>query len=249
MVNEFLLPVTINGRHPRDCFCVGCRQHKVSIKIDWNSTNTELENAFLSDAEEYRRLNALFNETLNSIIRGEAYRQQCLQNTHYTSFGWWMNSQPQYAGLTGAEKQRLRRKVRTVHAVFTHWETIVRNLNDEKVVFLDARRLSVDQLHEAINIGWCYDQDEILRRPGDVPDELSYDEAKYRRILEFITTTGILVDINHDRKECTRLSRRLQRDLGKICHYISSDQWHTIITGLWKIKKTTFVPFDQYKLV
>ena len=113
-----------------------------------------------------------------------------------------MNSQPQYAGLTDAEKKRLRRKVRTVHAVFTHWETIVRNLNDERVVFLDARRLSVDQLHEAINIGWCYDQDEILRRPGAVPDEVTYDESKYRRILEFIRRNQFDMMFNRPDRPC-----------------------------------------------
>ena len=129
MVNEFLLPVLINGRHSRDCFCGnGCIQNKVSLKIDGSSTNNELEQEFLSDAEEYRRLNSLFQETLNSIIRGEAYRQQCLRNTHYNSFGWWMNSQPQYARLNESEKERLRRKVRTVHAVFIHWDKIVQNM-------------------------------------------------------------------------------------------------------------------------
>ena len=47
-----------------------------------------------------------------------------------------------------------------------------------------------------------------------------YDENTYRRILELITDSGILVDINHDSKECSRLGRRLQRDLNKICRYV-----------------------------
>ena len=149
-------------------------------------------------------------------------RQQCLCNAHYTSFGWWMRTQPRYMALTEKEQKRLRRKVRRVHAVFVHWETIVRNLTDDRIIFIDARRLSLDQLYEAISVNCCLDQDEMLRPSGDVPDELAYEENKYRRILEFITETGILQDIGHDAKQCARLSRRLQRDLGKICKYMKN---------------------------
>ena len=154
--------------------CFACRQQKVARRIGEDLTNSELEGEFLSDAEEYRRLNRLFQVTLNSIIKGEAYRQQCLRNTHYNSYGWWMRSQPQYRHLTEAERKRLRHKVRTVHAVYVHWETIVRNLTDEGIVFLDARRLSIEQLADAIDLDWCYDQDEILRPAGEVPEELAY---------------------------------------------------------------------------
>ena len=109
-----------------------------------------------------------------------------------------------------------------MHAVFVHWETIVRNLTDDRIISINARRLSLDQLYEAISINWCLDQDEMLRPSGDVPDELAYEENEYRRILEFITETGILQDIGHDAKQCARLSRRLQRDLGKICKYMKN---------------------------
>ena len=222
MVNEFLLPVFINGRHQHQCFCFRCRQRRVHHTVHQGSID-ELERAFLSDAQEYRRLNNLFQETKNKIIRGESYRQQCLQHTHYTSFGWWMRSQQRYMGLTELERKRLRNKVRIVHAVFVQWENIIRNLTNERIMFLDARRLTIDQLYEAINIDWCYDQDELLRPPGDVPDDLLYQENKYKSIIQFIDTTGILDDIDHDRKECTRFTRRLQRDLGKICNYMKNN--------------------------
>ena len=177
----------------------------------------------MSDAEEYRRLNSLFKETKNKIIKGESFRQQCLEGTHYNSFGWWMRSQQRYMDLSESDKERIRSKIRIVHAVYIHWETIVRNLTDDRIRFLDARKLSIEQLYEAITIDWCYDQDELLRPPGNVPDELLYQEDKYRKIIEFIDKTGILDDIEHDRKECTRFTRRLQRDLGKICNFMKKN--------------------------
>ena len=104
-----------------------------------------------------------------------------------------------------------------VHEVFHKRNKIASNLNREDISFIDARKLSIEQLYQAINGDWCYEYDEILRGPRDVPEELLYDENTYRRILELITDSGILVDINHDSKECSRLGRRLQRDLNKIC--------------------------------
>ena len=201
-------------------FCVNCRQEKVNIILDSNSTNNQLEDEFLSDTEEYRRLNSLFNETIKKIVRGEAYRQQCLAETPYNSFGWWMRTQPRYMALSEGERRKLRTKVNMVHEVFHNWNKIASNLNREDISFIDARKLSIEQLYQAINGDWCYEYDEILRGPGDVPEELLYDENTYRRILELITDSGILVDINHDSKECSRLGRRLQRDLNKICRYV-----------------------------
>ena len=219
MVNEFLLPVSVNGQHSNNCFCFPCRQRRVHRTF--NDSIDDLERAFLSDSQEYRRLNILFEETKNKIIRGETFRQKCLQNTHYTSFGWWMRTEPRYAGLTDSEKKHMRQKVRIVHSVYMHWERIVTNLTDARLQYVDARRLSIDQLHEAININWCFNQDELLRSPGEIPEELLYSEDKYRTLINFIDQLGILDDMNHDRKECSRFTRRLQRDLGKICSCVN----------------------------
>ena len=65
--NEFMNDRITNGPHARSCFCVNCRQEKVNIILDSNSTNNQLEDEFLSDTEEYRRLNSLFNETIKKL--------------------------------------------------------------------------------------------------------------------------------------------------------------------------------------
>ena len=222
--NEFLYPAIANGRHGRRCFCLDCRERQVSVIVDSDLTNNQLEREFISNAEEYRRLNSLFDETLKSIVRGEAFRQQCLHGTPYNCFGWWMRSQPQYSQLSTPEKRRLCKKVRMAHEVFIHWEKIAQNLNDVRISFVDARKLSVQQLHEAIEMTWCLEYDEFLRGPGDIPDVLLYQEETYRVILEYIVNSGILVDIGHDSKESTRLGRRLQKDINKICKYIKSTE-------------------------
>lgn len=221
--NEFLYATTINGRHRQPCLCENCRQQNVDQVLSNNSTNRQLEEEFLNNAEEYRRLNSLFEETMKKIVRGEAYRQQCLNGSPYTSFGWWMRSQPRYMVLSNGERRKFRTKVNMVHEVFINWDKIVKNLNDEEISYIDARKLSIQQLYQSIEPTWCSDYDEILRGPGDLPEELLYEENLYHRILEFITDTGILGDINHDKKECSKLGRRLQRDLNKICKYMRAN--------------------------
>ena len=216
--NEFLLITTMNGQHRQPCL-----QQQVDMILNSNSTNGQLEEEFLRNAEEYRRLNALFQETVQKVVRGEAYRQQCLLGTPYTCFGWWMRSQPRYANLSKGERRRLRTKVNMVHEVFINWEKIAKNLNDEEIDYIDARKLSIEQLYQAINLTWCFEYDEILRGPGNIPETLLYGEDVYRSILEFITDSGILVDIDHDGKECAKLGRRIQRDLNRICKRIRTN--------------------------
>ena len=94
--------------------------------------------------------------------------------------------------LSEGEKRKLRTKVNMVNEVFHNWNKIALNLSREDISFIDARKLSIEQLYQAINRDWCYEYDGILRAPGDVPEELLYDENTYRRILEVITDCGIL---------------------------------------------------------
>ena len=60
----------------------------------------------------------------------------------------------------------------------------------------------------------------VYRLWRDIPEDLLYDEIIYRRIIDFITDSGILIDIRHDRKKSSRLGRRLQKDISKICRIV-----------------------------
>ena len=213
MVNEFL--VRCRNRH-RTSFCLRCREQRVNNVMVQNITTAQHELQVLSDAEENRRLNHLFEATLTKIIYTEAYRQRCLHNTQYSSFGWWLRSQPQNQNITDRRKKRLQEQVRFAHTVYAKWETIVENLTDPEITRIDACKLSVQQLYEARREEWCIDYDEFLRGTGDVPEEPLYDENKYEQIMRFIIRTGILDDVNHERRHISMLGRRIQKDVNKI---------------------------------
>jgi hypothetical protein len=216
MANEYLLPRIHNGNHHASCFCT-CRRQKVADYLHGgDSTTRELEDAFLSEMDEYRILDELFTVTKERIIRGEVFLQHCLRNTEYVSFGAWMNTQERYVNMTDQMKRKIRRNVNTVHSVYTNWETIVENLTDVDILHIDARKLSINQLYQAISPEWCSDHDESLRDPGDVPGELEYGEQKYIQVLISIRNVGLLGDVQYDRRKTSIIGRRLQRDLGKM---------------------------------
>ena len=206
MVNEFL----VRCRHrQRTSFCLRCREQKVNDVLHQNMSIAQLEIQVLSDAEENRRLNHLFEQTLSKVVHKEAYRQRCLQNTQYTSFGWWLRSQPQYRNVPDHRKKHLRDQVRFAHTVYSKWETIVENLTDPEIIRIDARKLSVEQLYEARREEWCIDYDEFLRGTGNIPEEPLYDESKYEGIIRHIIRTRILDDVDYDRREVSMHGRRL----------------------------------------
>ena len=213
MVNEFL---TQCHHHHSISFCLNCRQQKVFDLRQQGLTRGQLQTLFLSDIEEHHRLNHLFAETLNRVIRGESFRQECLNGTQYTSFGWWMRNQPQYDHLSKSDRTRLRKQVNYAHKVYTDWDIITENLTDEDVMHIDPRKLSLEQLYKARNAEWCIDYDEFIRTPGDVPEVLLYSEDKYKAIIRFILESGIINDVQNDRKQVSMLGRRIQRDIKKI---------------------------------
>ena len=216
MINEFLFPNVNNGVHHESCFCA-CRKIKLQqYLLDDTRTLRDLELSFLNDADKYRKLNELFMETKARIIRGEGFYQQCLRDTHYLSFGAWMNSEERYDSMTYTEKKKYCRKINMVHNVYINWEQIVTNLTDVDILYIEARKLSINQLSQAISPEWCSDHDESLRDPGEIPDELDYEEEKYIEILRSIRNIGILADIQYDRRKTSIIGRRLQRDMGKM---------------------------------
>ena len=81
---------------------------------------------------------------------------------------------------------------------------------------IDARKLSIEQLYQARREEWCIDYDEFLRGTGNIPEVLLYDENKYEGIIRHILRSGILEDVDYDRRQVSMLGRRLQKDLNKI---------------------------------
>ena len=221
MVNECLAPNVRNGRHSTICFCAQCRQHKVVVERH-GRTERDLEARFFAEAGEYRRLNLLFEETLKNVIKGESYRAECLANSHVNTFGWWMRLQPRFQRLSEAECKKYARAVSDVHLVYRDWEQIVHNLTDPRMIHIDARKLSIHQLREARSYCWCVDYNELMRPPGDVPDDPWYDEVEFMHVINYIIARGFLVNAEYDPHRIAGFGRRIQRRLTTLCNHINN---------------------------
>ena len=117
-------------------------------------------------------------------------------------------------GMDQESRTKFCTMVDRIDAVYTAWDTIVSNLTDPRITHLDARRFSIDSFYRARNLNWYLNENELRRGRGDT--DIVYEEFKYQRILHYIITTGILVDIDHDAVLTSMLGRRLQKNLMQI---------------------------------
>ena len=99
-----------------------------------------------------------------------------------------------------------------MHSVYTYRERTVIDLTDLDILHIDARKLSINQLYQAITPH----HDESLPDPGDLPDTLEYDERKYIEAFIFIRDIGLLGDVQYDRRKSSIIGRRLHQDLGRM---------------------------------
>ena len=111
------------------------------VTNDINRPLINLENLLFTNANQDRRLNVLFAQTLRKISVGEAYRTRCMAGTNYSKFGWWMRTQQRFLVMTDLERRSFARQVNDVHLVYTDWETIVVNLTHPDMVHIDVRKL------------------------------------------------------------------------------------------------------------
>ena len=112
-----------------------------------------------------------------------------------------------------------------LNLVYQDWEKIVSNLTDSRMTRCDARTFSIHKFYLARNISWCLDVNEIERNPGILDEEGTvYSENKYRNILQYISNSGILDDIDFDEQMTSMLGRRLQRDVNKISKLSRADR-------------------------
>ena len=199
--NDFLLNgMTINGEHVDNCFCQVCRGRKLQRLLNAGLTNLQLyDRCFIELVEqEDERLRRLFHTTVRRIIAGKAYREQCLAGTNYTSFGWWARQANQFRHMPAKERMVLVKKVNEINLVFSNWEVIVRNLTDSRMLYVDARRFSVNQFYRAVDIGWCLRQNELHRPAGRNDGDPVYPEDMYQGILQYVYNSGILDHVDHD---------------------------------------------------
>ena len=109
----------------------------------------------------------------------KAYKDACLRNTPYTEFGWWLRTEPRYAGVDQKIRTKFCVEVNRADSVFNDWDLIVQNLTDPQITHLDARKFSIDMFYRARSMNWCLNQNELKRSAGGEAD-IVYEEHKYQ---------------------------------------------------------------------
>ena len=210
--------IRINGAHLTHCFCPICREGKTRDLEQRQLSIDELyRNAFgRSLRREEVQLNTLFRNTLKRIIMLKVYHDKCLLSAHgrYSRWGAWARKQPQFAQerIPDKEFKRISNDVRQACLVFAGWESIVCNLTDPRITKIDVRKLSINQLYRFRKMANCIDYNEALRTPGNI-DEPAYPEFKFRNIMGFIDSTGIISDVDEDPRLVAMIGRRIQSEL------------------------------------
>ena len=215
--NGFLLITAVGGNviHGPTCFFTNCRQQKLQDVMNSGLTILELYNRCfieLADKEE-NRLDRLFNTTFKRIVSGKAYMDQCLAGSGYTKFGWWAKQAPQFRHLSAKERNSIVSKVNEINQVYNKWETIASNLTDHRILYLDARRFSVNQLYRAKEMSWCLQQNELIRPVGRNEGDPVYPEDMYQTLLQAAWNTGIFDHVGHDPQVVAAIGARFQRDV------------------------------------
>ena len=216
--NGFLLITAVGGNiiHGPTCFCTDCRQNRLRDVLNSGLTIQELYNrCFIELVEkEDNRLNRLFSTTLNRIVTGKAYMDQCLAGSGYRMFGWWAKQAPQFRHLSAEERKSFVAKVNEINQVYNKWDTIANNLTDNRIVYLDARKLSVNQLYRAKEMSWCLQQNELNKPVGRRNEgEPGYPEDMYQIMLQAAWNTGLFDHVGHDTQVVAAIGARFQRDV------------------------------------
>ena len=215
--NEFLFNLKAQEHNQiiDGCFCVRCRNMKLTQCLDFGYTNEQLHDLFTRRLleRENNLLDRLFKCTLQEIVHGMAYKLSCLQGTRYTYFKAWAKTRPEFTHLSEKEMKKFCLRVNEACDVFKSWPKIVDNLTDERMDQIDARRFSIRQFYLAKKITWCLRYNDSLRRRERNGNDLPYSEEKYNDILRYVISTGILDDMENNPQSTTAFRGRLQSDL------------------------------------
>ena len=218
-MNSILVNSTIiNGAHLNHCFCSICREEKKRGLEQRQLSIYELYHyAFGSSLRrEEVQLNALFRNTLKRIITLKVYHDKCLLSAHgrYTRWGVWARNQPHFRHGRISEKEfkKVCNEVRQACLVFDGWESIVRNLTDPRITKIDVRKLSINLLYRFRSMANCIDYNESLRNPRNTEEPANL-EYKFRNIMRFIESTGIISDVEDDPRLVAMIGRRIQCEM------------------------------------
>ena len=169
--------------HYANCFCGRCRAKMVAeindryrINLDDARKVAELRYLLLEvlPVELQDAKDKVFEVTKRMIVHGTIYQEACLKGTDYVQFRSWAKLQPfyeQYVKGNSRHQREFERHCKLVNDcayVYRKWETIVSNLQDERLKFLDARGFTIAKFREAHKMSWCISENERARN-GSAP--------------------------------------------------------------------------------
>ena len=85
------------------------------------------------------------------------------------------------------------------------------------MLYVDARRFSVNQFYRAVDIGWCLRQNELHRPAGRNDGDPVYPEDMYQGVLQYVYNSGILDHVDHDPAIGSVIGGRLMNDIIRRC--------------------------------
>ena len=211
--NTFLL-----GHVEVHCFCQRCRHERYEIIVGNNYTNNRLRQLFTNDLviEEEEKLDLLHHSTLEKILYGKVFMDSSLNQAGKKYFRPW--AKRHYPHLTKEKLDEFVSNVKRASTAFDKWDTIVENLTDSRLSYIDARRFSVYHFWRARHLTWCITFNEALRSKGKNDGEKPYPEDKYQLILQQIINSGILSDIENEPQTASCIGGRLQRDMVRLAN-------------------------------
>ncbi len=184
--NHFLGARPAHNELIQTCFCDICKEIRYRRYTALEVREVFREFMFHIPRLENKILLKSHDMVLNLIVAGKVYKDTCLEGTHYVQFKSWANTQPQFADWTPTALRTFCDNVNDAAFVYEHWSTIVKNLMNERMDFLDARRFSLWQFRQAHLDTWCFKENENLRRNAQVPSTPLYSEDRYNQLKDIV---------------------------------------------------------------
>ena len=160
--------------------------------------------------------NERFQNILDTVIACVAFKRLCGGGV-----GKWMTDHCQ--NLDERVRASITERCKFSAAIFMKWDIIVHNLTNSEMKVVDARDFTLRKLYNATNPGWCNRERKqnvgpgATKPPPAVVDVQEYDEILYRNIMDNITNSGILRNVNFDPVQAELIADRIKVDLHKLC--------------------------------
>ena len=192
-----------------DCWCLLCHRNRyLRLKQPQHSLLRLITKFELHPERESVALEHVFAEVLDTAAYAKLIRMEIERTTRYKYVKPYLRwACPE---MSDTERDKLSGAINHASWVYDHIDRIYANLvqvGDQ----LDIRRLSLNNLYSARDLGWCFSQADKNRGTKKKPDEPVYTEENFQKLMEKIfddTCTKAVID---NPKLAASFTNRIQR--------------------------------------